>query len=117
MSIVMTFRKAAKLRRSGIFRREPGGLGRFTGPKVFCLSVPCRSFGAWVTSARTACYKHGAPLELAPGASTIRCTIRDAATKPKVPVTNDAVPKPVSQSSRRSGAGERSPQTEPSLFG
>src|ERR1035441_7162838 len=41
--------------------------------------------------------------------------IRDAATKPKVPVTNEAVPKPVSQSSRRSGAGARSPQTEPSL--
>ena len=50
-------------------------------------------------------------------ASQIHCIIRDTATKPNVPVTKHAVPKPVSQSSRRSGAGVRAPYTEPSLAG
>jgi hypothetical protein len=40
------------------------------GPKVSGLSVLCRSYGAWLTSATGAGYKHGAPPELAPGALT-----------------------------------------------
>jgi hypothetical protein len=53
-----------------MLRSEPGGRGRFIGPKVSCLSVLCRSYGAWLTSATGASYKHGAPPELAPGALT-----------------------------------------------
>ena len=70
MSIAATFRGAAKLRRSGMFRSEPGGVGRFIGPKASCWSVLCRSYGAWLTSATAAGYRHGAPTELAPGTLT-----------------------------------------------
>ena len=65
MSKATTFRGAAKLRRSGMFRSEPGGRGRFIGPKVLC-----RSYGAGLAFATGAGYKHGAAPELAPGALT-----------------------------------------------
>ncbi len=50
---------------------------------------------------------HAAFLELSSLASAIHWTMREAATNPKVPVTKLAVPKPLSQSSRRSGSGPR----------
>jgi hypothetical protein len=53
-----------------MFRSEPGGLGRFIGPKGSGLSVLCRSSGACLISATAVCYKHGAPTELAPRSLT-----------------------------------------------
>jgi hypothetical protein len=50
--------------------RTNRGAGRLAGSKASWLSVLCRSYGAWLTSATAGGYKHGAPPELARGALT-----------------------------------------------